>query len=405
MVNADVDDIVEVEMPRKDILKAFSMFHDRGIICFFTGKIPIIEWVRQWLNAMVGRNSVEDVYKGPRGFFEVIFRTEEQRDRLLSRIPVFFNNSLVYVVPWRPLAEFEEILKQECPIWVEVECKFSFLWPIIHSVMEQLGKVIVAPNAKAHNRYRLCMLWDTSKKRPMWLNIKTEEMRSFRCQLHWGSFAGHCFKCGGLGHFMAECQQKPVVEGSNNIVSDMIVPEHIEKEKEVRGSKEVDGSKGKSVVILEQKGKGVEEERQELINDDRPWITVGSNGKQEKYQREKSQEQQGQERGSSSKNPMGPSKVFPRDQFQGKSKPWQRSHYQSNQGMKPFNLRFDRNGKLTSPLEKQPWKGNNARLATTSGDIHQPSVQNAFAVLSEYFGDIPDILAQRERDQAMKRPN
>ncbi len=73
--------------------------------------------------------------------------------------------------------------------------------------------------------------------------------------------------------------------------------------------------------------------------------------------------------------------------------------------MKQFNLRFDRNGKLTSPLEKQPWKGNNARLATTSGDIHQPSVQNAFAVLSEYFGDIPDILAQRERDQAMKRPN
>ena len=53
-----------------------------GIICFFTGKNPLVNWVPQWLNAMIGRNSVEDVmigrdsvedvYKGPRGFFEVI---------------------------------------------------------------------------------------------------------------------------------------------------------------------------------------------------------------------------------------------------------------------------------------------------------------------------------------------
>ena len=80
----------------------------------------------QWLNAMVGRNSVEDVYKGPRGFFEVIFRTEEQRAKLLSSCLVFYNNNLVYIVPWRLLAEFYEILKQECPIWVEVDCIFSF---------------------------------------------------------------------------------------------------------------------------------------------------------------------------------------------------------------------------------------------------------------------------------------
>ena len=100
------DDIVEVELPRRDILKVFSMFHDQGIICFFTGKILLVEWVRQWLNVMVGRNTVEDVYKGPIGFFQVIFHTEDQRDRLLSRILVFFNNKLVCIVPWRPLAEF-----------------------------------------------------------------------------------------------------------------------------------------------------------------------------------------------------------------------------------------------------------------------------------------------------------
>jgi hypothetical protein len=138
---------VEVELPHKDNWKAFSMFHDRGIICFFTRKIPLVDWVHQWLNAMMGRNSVEDMDKGPRSFFEVIFQTEEQRNRLLACLPLFFNNKLVYIVPWQPLATFEEILK-ECLIWVEVKCKFSFLWLIIQSIIEQLGKVLVAPNKK-----------------------------------------------------------------------------------------------------------------------------------------------------------------------------------------------------------------------------------------------------------------
>ena len=59
VVNIEEDEIVEVEMPRRENLKAFFMFHERGIICFFTGKNPFVHRVAQWLNAMVGRNSGE----------------------------------------------------------------------------------------------------------------------------------------------------------------------------------------------------------------------------------------------------------------------------------------------------------------------------------------------------------
>ena len=404
LVDAMTDDIVEVELPRKDILKAFSMFHDRGIICFFTGKIPLVDWVRQWLNVMVGRNTVEDVYKGPRGFFEVIFCTEEQRDRLLSRIPVFFNNKLVYIVPWRPLAEFEEILKQECPIWVEVECKFSFLWPIIQRVMEQLGKVIVAPNPKARNRYRLCMLWNTTKKRPLWLNIKSEEMRSFRCQLHWGSFVGHCFKCGELGHFMAECQQTPVGEvPSTTPCCDMVMLNQVQQEHERNKSQEANICKEHTIVSSEQKGKSVVEEvLEESETEERPWTKVGDNGMFSRYHKENVPLQQRQELIGSSSNPMGLSNVIS-NQSQRKSKPWHRSQYQSNQGSRPFNLRFDKTGKLISPLEKQPWKGGNSRVIEASVNNQPPSIQKAFAILSDYFVDIPQILAQRELDQVPKK--
>ena len=44
------------------------------------------------------------------------------------------------------------------------------------------------------------------------------------------------------------------------------------------------------------------------------------------------------------------------DQLKRRSKPWQGLKYQqSNQGAKSFNLRFDKNGKINLPLEKQNW--------------------------------------------------
>ena len=349
VANIEEDEIVEVEMPRREILKAFSMFHERGIICFFTGKIPLVHWVAQWLNAMVGGNNVEHVYKGPRGFFEVVFRTEEQRDRLLSREPVFYNSNLVYIVPWRPLAEFQEILKQECPIWVEVECKFSFLWPIIQGVMEQLGKVIVAPNAKAYNRYRLCMLWNTTKKRPLWLNIKTEEMRSFRCQLHWGSFAGHCFRCGHLGHFMAECHQTPEMEVTNNSHGNELMSDSILNDNDALKTKEANVEKGKSVVILEHNDKDIQERRKDLMDEGGSWIKVASKVNHPRYQKDKVYAHNGQERGSSSRDPMGLSHAHNYDNLKGRPKPWQGSQYkQSNQGTKPYKFRLDKNNKINS---------------------------------------------------------
>ena len=98
---------------------------------------------------------------------------------------------------------------------------------------------------------------NTTKKRPMCLNIKTEEMRSFRCQLHWGSFAGHCFRCGRLGHFMAECHQTPEMEVTNKSHGNELMTDSILNDNEVLKSKEANVEKGKSVVILEHNDKDI----------------------------------------------------------------------------------------------------------------------------------------------------
>jgi hypothetical protein len=78
-------------------------------------------------------------------------------------------------------------------------------------------------------------------------------MRSFRCKLHWGSFVGHCFKCGGLGHFMAECTRTPIVEVSNTLCSGMVLSNQVEpgkKMKKTTDANQGNGTQGKKVEVL-----------------------------------------------------------------------------------------------------------------------------------------------------------
>ena len=128
---------------------------------------------------------------------------------------------------------------------------------------------------------------------------------------------------------------------------------------EVVKTKEADVEKGKGVVSLEHKDKDIEERRQVLIDEDGSWIKVAFKVNHSRYQKEKVHEHHEQDRGSSSRDPIGLSRAPNYDQLQGRSKTWQWSQYkQSNQGIKPFNCRFDKNIKINLPLEKQHLKLN-----------------------------------------------
>jgi hypothetical protein len=204
---------------------------------------------------------------------------------------------------------------------------------------------------------------------------------------------------------MAECTQTPIVEVSNIPSTNMVSSHQVAPRKEMNKTTDANQGNGETIVNSRQKGKSIEEgvqEEQEI--EGRPWIEVGSNGKLSRYQKEKVIEQQRHEMIGSSNNPMGLSRAIPH-QSQGKSKPWHRSTYQSNHASKPSYFRFDKTGKILSPLEKQPWQGSNFRGTHTSVNSQLPSVQNAFAVLSDYLGDIPEILAERERAQGLKKPH
>ncbi|MCO5571832.1 hypothetical protein L7F22_025580 [Adiantum nelumboides] len=114
------DDVSHAPIDTKDALRAFTRFTDNACILFVTGRLPSALLLRRWLNAIIKRDIVEEIFEGPRGFYEVLFKSMQVRNAVLESVPLFYEGQLVHTVPWRPLAEFQDILKQECPIWVEV---------------------------------------------------------------------------------------------------------------------------------------------------------------------------------------------------------------------------------------------------------------------------------------------
>ena len=359
----DAEDIFKVEVDTKEYLSSFSAFYDRGVILFFTGKIPALHWVKQWLRGVLHADCVEDVYVGPRGFYEVVLNSSENKETLLARLPIFYGRSLVHVVPWRPLTEYLDILKQDCPVWVEVECKHSTMWPLLHSTIEKLGKILVPPNANAMNRYRMCILWNTAIKRPGCLQIDRIGMPPMYFKLKWGTFAGHCFHCGELGHFMAECPHTGKTLENHEVVEDI--------QEKLQQDKDPDLSMCENIeeqgVVIEKGPKSSDREG--------PWSVVS--GRMNRF-------------GKGAWNKSNEGMKLPLQQGS-----FGRSKNSGHQADFPKKLSFDSKGNLHNPWNKHTQvQRNKGNRSSVSGF---PSHQNSFAILGDFFQDLADTLTEREK--------
>ena len=147
-----------VEVDAKAVFQSFDVLYDRAAILFITRKLTYVNWIKLWLNTIVSPNCVENIYAGPRGFYDVVFRSPEHRSALLAKVPMFFDKRLVQVMHWFLIVDYHALLKQECLVWVTVDCKHVFLWPLLLEVFSQMGKVLGSTHANATNKCRFCVL-------------------------------------------------------------------------------------------------------------------------------------------------------------------------------------------------------------------------------------------------------
>ena len=385
------EDVVEVVMETKSMLATFDKFYDRGVILYFTSKLPLVSWIKQWLNSFIMPNCVEDVYVGPRGFYDVVFRSSEHRTTLMAKVPIFFDRRLVHVMEWVPAVDYKDLLKQQCPIWVTVDCNNSFFWDLLPELMSQIGKVLVAPHANSLNKCRFCMLWDTSCKLPGWLSIDTSRFGRFRFKLQWETFAGHCFKCGKLGHFMAECQYHDDLSPENYVKTKN--KENVEKD--IVSTTDMIMDEGTSHGLerdpkVHGHVRGVGEDNGVCINDhldveDGEWHQVKNKikGKGIAIQRD-------------TKNNNG--KALPKDNLRlkegFKKNTWQkqvRNERLSNQ------LQFDSSGRVVRPQFNQGLRSRGARKQNPiigEGDVVH---KNPYAALEQVVSTFMNTLAHKEQ--------
>ena len=118
------EDVHDVEADAKAVLQSFDVFYDRMIILFFSGKLPYINLIKQWMNTIMSQNCVENIYAEPRGFYDVVFHSPQHRSALLAKVLLLFYKRLVCVMQWSPVVDYYALLKQECPIWVTLACVF-----------------------------------------------------------------------------------------------------------------------------------------------------------------------------------------------------------------------------------------------------------------------------------------
>lgn len=340
---------------------------------------------------------VDEIFDGPRGFFEIMFKTAEARQLVLQKVPLFFEGQLVHAVPWRPLTEFQEILKQECPIWVEIQNCPAMYWPLLHDAMQSLGKVLVPPRSRSNNRNRLCMLWSTSRPRPPWLRLTAPGMRCMHFKLRWGAFAGHCFQCGQLGHFIAECKLKDKDQGV--LVE---VESQVGKEASYMVVENACNTSDVHVDVCQEEDRG-----KQVVQEETPWKDVVTR-KGKKLDQSSSQGDIGNmhnppitygRRATSRQGGVHFRESQPFVQGRGSLPLHYNLRPRVTTASEPPPLAFDKEGRVITPWDRRN-RNERGKQWNQPSSSSQPSsgvLQNAFAVLGDYMGDVCAALVANER--------
>lgn len=142
---------IEVTVPAIDLMNPLCQYARCAVILFFPRKMPSTQDVAQWVNYRLGKQVVQGVFFGARGFYEILLSNASTKNDLLAISPTFYGSQMIHVLPWSLTKDYQSLIQHQCPVWVEVQ-DFPITWKhLLPAIVVSLGKVICPPKLDANS--------------------------------------------------------------------------------------------------------------------------------------------------------------------------------------------------------------------------------------------------------------
>lgn len=207
-----VDEVPESPSIPLDIPEVKCIFSDlqkNVVICRFNGFWPKSDALYQWIHTTWTTNC--RIHLCSKGFFIVVFRVEEEREKALTEGPWFWGSAGLFVTPWFPEFDPNTMVVSRMPVWVRLHNLPMHFWRFtsLSAIGNTLGRMLKIDTERHLKRIftfaRICVEVDLSQGLPesIILNFNNTQWKQ---PLDYENTAFRCRGCQQTGHLFNACK-------------------------------------------------------------------------------------------------------------------------------------------------------------------------------------------------------
>lgn len=207
-----IDEAPESPSILLDIPEVKGIFTDlqtNAVICRFNGFWPRSDALYQWIHTTWTKHC--RIHLCSKGFFIVVFRGEEEREKALTDGPWFWGSAGLFVTPWFPEFDPNTMVVSKMPVWVRLHNLPMHFWhfsslAVIGNNLGRMLKIDTERHLKGIFTFaRICVEVDLSQGLPesIILNFNNTQWKQ---SLDYENTAFRCRGCQQTGHLYNACK-------------------------------------------------------------------------------------------------------------------------------------------------------------------------------------------------------
>jgi len=210
----------KIELPSQKINERIQYMTDHALIGKFIGMWPTEKALHGWISTKWKPKGDITLQLGPKGFFTVIFYCLEDKFRIITQGPYFFNSVGLYLREW--IARFNPDKEDLtwAPVWIRMYSLPEEYWDegILKDIGSGLGEFIKIAEETKLRRYtsyaRICVFMRLDKALPDSVSLSRDDYEWIQ-PLDYEHVPFRCCKCHAHGHLFRDCPLNVLAPSSN----------------------------------------------------------------------------------------------------------------------------------------------------------------------------------------------